>query len=46
MVWYKLIEKMTGFKPQTDIREGLQKIIDWFTAGDNLKHYKANIYNV
>ena len=40
------IEKLTGFKPQVDIREGLQKTIDWFTAGNNLKNYKASIYNV
>ena len=40
------IEKMTGFKPQVDIREGLQRTIDWFTSSDNLKKYKSDIYNV
>ena len=40
------IEKLTGFKPQVDIRKGLQKTIDWFTTGDNLKNYKASIDNV
>lgn len=40
------IEKMTGFKPQVNIREGLQRTIDWFTADENLKNYKASIYNV
>jgi len=41
-----LIEKLTDFKPQVDIREGLQRTIDWFTTGENMKNYKANIYNV
>lgn len=40
------IEKLTGFKPQVDIREGLQRTIDWFTLGENLNNYKAGIYNV
>ena len=40
------IEKLTGFKPQVDIRLGLQKTIDWFTAEGNLSKYKAGIYNV
>lgn len=40
------IEKLTGFKPQVDIREGLQRTIDWITQPHNLKRYKANIYNV
>ena len=40
------IEKLTGFKPQVDISEGLQRTIDWFTQPNHLKHYKAEIYNV
>jgi nucleoside-diphosphate-sugar epimerase len=40
------IEKFTGFKPQVDIREGLQKTIDWIVQPENLKSYKAEIYNV
>ena len=40
------IETLTGFKPQVVIREGLQSTIDWFTNIENLKQYKANIYNV
>ncbi len=40
------IKKLTGFKPQVDISEGLQKTIDWFTRPDNLKKYKSEIYNV
>ncbi|MDX1346902.1 MAG: NAD-dependent 4,6-dehydratase LegB [Thiomicrorhabdus chilensis] len=41
-----LIHELTGFKPQTNIRAGLSKTIEWFTQADNLKRYKANIYNV
>lgn len=40
------IEKLTGFKSQVGIREGLQKTIDWITVPENLKAYKAEIYNV
>jgi nucleoside-diphosphate-sugar epimerase len=40
------IQKLTGFKPEVDIREGLQKTIDWITRPDNLKKYKSEIYNV
>ena len=40
------IHNLTGFKSQVDIREGLQRTIDWFTNPNNLKHYKSEIYNV
>ena len=40
------IQGMTGFKPRYDIRSGLQETIDWFTNPDNLRKYKADIYNV
>ena len=40
------IEKLTGFKPQVDIKEGLARTIDWFTQPNHLKHYKSEIYNV
>ncbi len=38
--------RLTNFKPKTSIREGLQRTIEWFSDGENLKKYKANIYNV
>ena len=41
-----LIENLTGYKAQVDIRQGLQKTIDWFTSENNLRKYKASIYNV
>jgi NAD dependent epimerase/dehydratase len=40
------IEKLTGFKAQVDIREGLQRTIDWITQPNYLKQYKSEIYNV
>ena len=40
------IEKLTGFKPQVDIQEGLQRTVDWFTDSQRLGQYKAGIYNV
>jgi NAD dependent epimerase/dehydratase len=40
------IEKLTGFKPEVDIKQGLQKTIDWITQPHNLKSYKSEIYNV
>ncbi|MFM2120701.1 MAG: hypothetical protein RL722_2169, partial [Pseudomonadota bacterium] len=40
------IESLTGFKPEVDIRRGLERTIEWFTNPDNLRRYKADIYNV
>lgn len=41
-----LIKGLTGLEPQVDIREGLQRTIDWILKPDNLKKYKSEIYNV
>jgi NAD dependent epimerase/dehydratase len=41
-----LINELTGFTPQVDIREGLARTIAWFSDSENLKKYKADIYNV
>ena len=40
------IQQLTGYKPQVAIREGLKRTIDWFTQPNNLKNYKAEIYNI
>ena len=40
------ISKLTDFKPQVSIRDGLKKTIDWITLPENLKNYKSEIYNV
>ena len=41
-----LIAKLTGFQPQYSIDEGLKITVDWFVKPENLKKYKAEIYNV
>lgn len=40
------IERLTGFKPHTTLRQGLEMTIEWFTNPDNLKQYKVDNYNV
>jgi NAD dependent epimerase/dehydratase len=40
------IERLTGFKPQVDIREGLRRTIEWIVRPENLSKYKADIYNL
>jgi NAD dependent epimerase/dehydratase len=40
------IKNLTGFMPSYSIEEGLAKTIDWFSRSENLKRYKAGIYNV
>ena len=40
------IKKLTGFTPQYSLRQGLEKTITWFSEPENLKKYKAHIYNV
>ncbi len=40
------IHELTGFKPEYDIRRGMQATVDWFTQPHNLAKYKANIYNI
>lgn len=41
-----LIKQLTGFKPEYDIKSGLEKTCEWFSNPENLAKYKANIYNV
>ena len=40
------IVRLTGFKSQVSIREGIQMTIDWIVKSDNMKYYKSEIYNV
>ncbi len=42
----KKINELTGFIPEINIRDGLQKTITWITKPENLKTYKSKIYNV
>lgn len=40
------IRQLTGFQPQLNLREGLDKTIAWFSIKENLANYKSGIYNV
>lgn len=39
------IRRLTDWKPEVDIREGLRRTIEWFTNPENLQRYKTDIYN-
>jgi len=41
----KLLEA-TGWSPETDLKTGLKDTIDWFKNPENLRQYKAGIYNI
>ena len=41
-----LIKEITGWKPETALREGLLNTIEWFKDKENLKRYKDDIYNI
>jgi len=41
-----LIRELTGFEPKYSIEKGLDETVKWFTNPENLKKYKAGIYNV
>jgi len=40
------IKKLTGWKPQYSLEEGLKITIEWFKNKENLRLYKPGIYNV
>jgi len=41
-----LLKKLTGFKPDFTIEQGLQLTCEWFMKIENRSKYKANVYNV
>ena len=41
-----LIKEITGWEPETTLREGLLNTIEWFKDKENLKRYKDDIYNI
>jgi len=41
-----LIRSLTGWKPNFSIEEGLRETCNWFSVPENLKKYKAGIYNL
>lgn len=40
------IRELTGFEPRVPLRDGLQRTVGWFRDPENLKRYKADLYNV
>jgi NAD dependent epimerase/dehydratase len=40
------INRLTGFKPQFTLEQGLKETIDWFNEPANLAKYKIGIYNL
>ena len=40
------IRNLTGFEPDYNLEDGLQRTIDWFMKPGNLGKYKTEIYNV
>lgn len=40
------IKSLTGFEPFYSLEAGLKETIDWFLDKENLKKYKADMYNV
>lgn len=40
------INRLTGFKPDYSLAQGLEKTIEWFINPANLSRYKTDIYNV
>lgn len=40
------IRELTGFAPEHNLRQGLEKTIAWLSNPANLTKYKAHIYNV
>ena len=41
-----LMEELTGWKPETPLKEGLLKTIEWFRDKENLQRYKSDVYNI
>lgn len=42
----KKIKESTGWQPKYSLKEGLGETITWFKNTENLKQYKADIYNL
>jgi NAD dependent epimerase/dehydratase len=41
-----LIRELTGFSPVFSLKQGLEKTCEWFARPNNIKKYKADIFNL
>jgi len=41
-----MIKELTGWQPEYTIAQGLKETVSWFLKEENLKKYKAGIYNL
>ena len=41
-----LMQKLTGWKPEVSLKEGILRTVDWFKKEENITRYKYNLYNV
>lgn len=41
-----LVKELTGWEPKYSLEKGLTETIEWFSKPENLKKYKANLYNI
>lgn len=41
-----LIKELTNFRPKYSFEAGLKETAEWFVRPENIRKYKANIYNV
>ncbi len=41
-----MICNLTGFTPEYSLEQGLVETMEWFLKPENLKKYKAGVYNV
>lgn len=40
------IKSLTSWEPKYNLDEGIKQTIEWFSNSENIKNYKADIYNV
>ena len=40
------MRSLTGWEPRVALRDGVARVVEWFSDPDNLSRYKTDIYNV
>ena len=41
-----LVRSLTGWEPRVPLRDGIARVVEWFSDPVNLSRYKTDIYNV